>query len=533
MSGSSEVLQEYLIKLGYNVDQISLGKFNAGISQSGKNIMRVGGAVAAVAASIEASTIAFAYSMRKVYFQSQLTESSVANLKSLSFASRQVGLDSEAMGNAVQHMARMMRVNPGTQQLIESFGVRVSGRDTSDVAKDLLGVLKQMPEFVGVQWAQQLLGMDADSFHLAIKNLDQLNAKQREAIGVYASMGLSQEDAAKQMLHYAETVDSLGLRLKTLGAVFMTEFAPEFDAVNQLVIGAIDWWADWARGINKVSDLFKNLTIKDISKLLKDAYGQSPEDAKAGKKKGFWEWAFSSPADQAQKSGAASPPAPNSPPKVATQPVAPSTSPVANLPAAVPQAAKPPTAAPSKGAGELFASLEQKHELPAGLLDRVWSKESGRGKAMLSPAGAQGHFGFMPKTASQYGVSDPNDLAQSASGAAKMYANLLKKYGGDIQKALIAYNWGEGNLDSYMKTGKGLPKNGRAGTGLPQESRDYAEKISGTPLGAQLLSPVNNTITTTITVNGSNEPKDTAREIGRELSRVNQDLLRNGVVRVS
>lgn len=53
---------------------------------------------------------------------------------------------------------------------------------------------------------------------------------------------------------------------------------------------------------------------------------------------------------------------------------------------------------------QLFASLEQRHGLPAGLLDAVWATESSRGKHMLSPAGAQGHFQFMPATAKRYGL---------------------------------------------------------------------------------------------------------------------------------
>ena len=41
----------------------------------------------------------------------------------------------------------------------------------------------------------------------------------------------------------------------------------------------------------------------------------------------------------------------------------------------------------------LFAALEEKYRLPAGLLDSVWSAESSRGQNMLSPKGAQGISG--------------------------------------------------------------------------------------------------------------------------------------------
>lgn len=117
-------------------------------------------------------------------------------------------------------------------------------------------------------------------------------------------------------------------------------------------------------------------------------------------------------------------------------------------------------------AQELFAQLEQKHGLPTGLLDAVWAKESARGTKMVSPAGARGHFQFMPATAQEYGLTNPDDLTQSATAAAKMYGNLLKQYGGDLSKALAAYNWGSGNLDR-----KGMAQ-------APAETRDYIATIT-------------------------------------------------------
>ncbi len=117
-------------------------------------------------------------------------------------------------------------------------------------------------------------------------------------------------------------------------------------------------------------------------------------------------------------------------------------------------------------AGELFAQLESQYGLPPGLLDSVWAAESARGRAMLSPAGAQGHFGFMPATARQYGLTDPNDLGASASAAARMYSDLLKQTNGDLPQALAAYNWGIGNLQR-----KGMEA-------APAETRNYIRKVT-------------------------------------------------------
>lgn len=131
---------------------------------------------------------------------------------------------------------------------------------------------------------------------------------------------------------------------------------------------------------------------------------------------------------------------------------------------------------PTTESSELFSKLESQYGLPAGLLDSVWNTESGRGTTMKSPAGAKGHFQFMDPTARQYGVADPYDLKQSATGAAKMYSDLLKANGGDLNKALAGYNWGQGNVNS-----KGLQN-------APKETRDYIAKVRSQMGGASLYA---------------------------------------------
>ena len=123
----------------------------------------------------------------------------------------------------------------------------------------------------------------------------------------------------------------------------------------------------------------------------------------------------------------------------------------------------------SIGAGDWLARLEQKHGLPAGILDAMWERESGRGRNMVSPSGATGHFQFMPGTARELGLSteDTYDFAKSSTAAAEYLARLRKQNGGDLNRALAAYNWGPGNLDR-----KGM-------AAAPKETRDYVDAIGG------------------------------------------------------
>ncbi len=111
-----------------------------------------------------------------------------------------------------------------------------------------------------------------------------------------------------------------------------------------------------------------------------------------------------------------------------------------------------------------LSALEQQHGLPSGLLQSVMGAESAGNPNAVSPKGAQGLFQFLPQTAKAYGIN-PLDPQQAAVGAARMYGDLSKQFGGDVPSMLAAYNWGSGNLEK-----KGMQN-------APQETRDYIDKV--------------------------------------------------------
>lgn len=132
---------------------------------------------------------------------------------------------------------------------------------------------------------------------------------------------------------------------------------------------------------------------------------------------------------------------------------------------------------PGQGAGDMagyLTGLEAQYGLPAGLLDRVWNKESGRSLgAITSPKGAKGPFQFTDATAQDFGLTGAsvNDPHASAAAAAKYLSRLRSQFGGDLTMALAAYNWGPGNLAA-----KGLAN-------APAETQDYIHLADGLQLG--------------------------------------------------
>jgi len=233
-AGTAQVLQEYLVKLGYTTDLISLRKFEDSLGSVGKRVFKLGGAVAGVVASVEAASAAFAYSMRKTYFASELANSSVKNMQALAYAGKQVGVSGEEMGSAIKGMAQAMRLNPGLQGLVESFGIKVTGRDTSDVMTDFVKALKDMPEFVGSQYAA-LFGMDPDTFHQLREHMDELIAKREEMLRLQKLAGLDLDAQKKTVLEYTSAMDKLSASFGVFTDSVLVRLAPLFkDATESM-----------------------------------------------------------------------------------------------------------------------------------------------------------------------------------------------------------------------------------------------------------------------------------------------------------
>lgn len=115
----------------------------------------------------------------------------------------------------------------------------------------------------------------------------------------------------------------------------------------------------------------------------------------------------------------------------------------------------------------IFEEAAKTYDVPLNLLKAMGKAESGFDANAVSPAGAQGVMQLMPATARSLGVDDPFDARSNIMGGAKYISQQLKKYNGNIDLALAAYNAGSGNVAKYG--------------GVPpfKETRNYIQRIKG------------------------------------------------------
>jgi hypothetical protein len=104
---------------------------------------------------------------------------------------------------------------------------------------------------------------------------------------------------------------------------------------------------------------------------------------------------------------------------------------------------------------------------------RIAQKETGNlsnPESAVSPAGALGVMQLMPRTARGLGVKDPMNPDENIAGGVRYAKQMLDKYG-DEKLAAMAYNWGPGNVDKWLKSGQGIDA-------LPRETQKYAASFA-------------------------------------------------------
>ena len=106
----------------------------------------------------------------------------------------------------------------------------------------------------------------------------------------------------------------------------------------------------------------------------------------------------------------------------------------------------------------------RKYNVDPRLVSAVAEVESGNDPSAVSGAGAIGVMQLMPDTAAALGV-DPYDAEQNIEGGTKYLRQMLDSFGGDVRKALAAYNAGPQAVRDY----NGVPPY--------SETQNYVNKV--------------------------------------------------------
>ena len=427
--------------------------------------------------------------MEQLDFIAIRTKTTVDNLRALQTAGASLGSTADGMKSSLEGLSRFMRNTPGSGSFLASMGVATKDSkgkelDHAQVMKNLGASFRKMPQYMANQYAQ-MLGIDENT-ELAMRD-----PNFNHNYDVFRSK-LGNLDATAKLANTAVNHGRMaGLGIENITAIGAK---PVLDAFNKLDSATNGVSTEIGAAAVKLAELGTAALIA---------------------KKGF-EWLAGKGAPAAAAAGGEAVAAAGGVGLITLGATG------AGLMMYSPtlgtgqgkitdeQWANSPASAKESG-NVAYGKIKQS---PSSYLSKLlnsirWTESRGNPNA-VSPAGAMGAYQLMPATAKSLGVNPFNEAA-SRGAAGSMMSRLISKYKGNTDLALQAYNWGEGNIDSYLKTGRGV-----RGQAMPAETKNYPGQVAK-----------GMTQNVTIHIAGSHDPLATGKAVHQALTRQYQLASRN------
>ncbi|WP_407059274.1 hypothetical protein ACJBUE_20410 (plasmid) [Ralstonia syzygii subsp. celebesensis] len=273
MSGDVDTIREFLVGLGFKVDESGQKRFADGVQAATIQVLKLGMAVKTASAAVVASVGVIADQMESLYFASQRTGAAVANIQALGFAAGQMGSSADAARGSLESLARFMRNSPGAEGLIHSIGVQTREangelRDTTEIMGDLGAQFASMPYYRANAYAQAL-GIDEKTLMAMREGMGQVGDEYREML---TKAGMDSQAAAKSSHEFMNEVRSLGAAFVILGQKVATTLTGKLSGdLRRFRDGIVDNFGriagiveKVANGVLMVADVISTLAIRGM-----------------------------------------------------------------------------------------------------------------------------------------------------------------------------------------------------------------------------------------------------------------------------
>ena len=241
MSGNADTIKDFLVSLGFDIDQAGANKFEAVLKGVTANVMKVGAVVEGAALSIVGFTTQIANGLDKIYWASQRTGASVQGIKALGYAASQTGASAESAMSSLEGLAGFMRSNPGAEGFLNRLGVQTrdaSGkmRDTAAIFTGVGQKLNNMPYYRAKQYAQ-MLGIDENTLMAMRRGMNGFTSDYQSML---QKTGFNADKAAVQSNKFMTSMHGLtslfGIMRDKIGSNLAGGLAGSLDSLRRRIL---------------------------------------------------------------------------------------------------------------------------------------------------------------------------------------------------------------------------------------------------------------------------------------------------------
>ena len=234
---NAETIKDFLISLGFQVDDAGSRKFEATIAGATVQAIKLGTAVEAAALSVVAFTAKVASGLDNLYWMSQRTGATVDGIRQISYAVSQMGGSVDAARGSLENLARFVRNNPGAEGFLNRLGVQT--RDASgnmrDMATIFTGVgqrLSSMPYYRANQYAQ-MLGIDENTLMAMRRGVGEFSAQYSQ---MAKAIGYNSDAAAVSANRFMTSLNAFGQMAGMARDKIGSNLAGSLDNLRKLIL---------------------------------------------------------------------------------------------------------------------------------------------------------------------------------------------------------------------------------------------------------------------------------------------------------
>ncbi|EAP9196684.1 lytic transglycosylase domain-containing protein [Salmonella enterica] len=241
MSSNADTIKDFLVSLGFDIDQAGANNFETVLKGVTANVMKVGAVVEGAALSIVGFTTRIANGLDKIYWASQRTGASIQGIKALGYAASQTGASAESAMSSLEGLAGFMRSNPGAEGFLNRLGVQTrdaSGkmRDTASIFTGVGQKLNNIPYYRAKQYAQ-MLGIDENTLMAMRRGMNGFTADYQSML---QKTGFNADKAAVQSNKFMTSMRGLtslfGIMRDKIGSNLAGGLAGSLDSLRRRIL---------------------------------------------------------------------------------------------------------------------------------------------------------------------------------------------------------------------------------------------------------------------------------------------------------
>ena len=273
---NGDVLKEFLVSLGFKIDEVGLKKFNGGIGTATTLATGLGAAAAAMAAAVSAGVVKVSRSFEDLYYLSQRANASVENIRGISYAFSQLGGDASQAKSAVAAVADFIKLLPGGESVLKGMGAATRNevgevRDSVEILQDLAMRWRGM-DLARANVEAGMLGIDTDTLRVLTRDTDRFFEDYKRRV---RETGTDQDAAAEASSRLMQRLREVQTVAVLTADGFLLRLQPALDGSIGLVLRLYDSFQTWQAGSSETRQRTSELAavVMDLFKAVGDLAG--------------------------------------------------------------------------------------------------------------------------------------------------------------------------------------------------------------------------------------------------------------------